>query len=211
MSKQFRPWKIDDIQLLPPSVQDYVASDHLARFVVGLVRESLDLKEIEGSYGSATGQPPFDPRLMTALLLHSYASGLYSSRRIAMATVERADFMMIVAGDPPDFRTISDFRKRHLKALAGLFVQVLKLAEKAGLVKLGHVALDGTKIKANASKHKAMSYERMKKREGELQAEVDRWLVAAEAADAEEDKLYGQKRGDEMPDWVADKQRRLEK
>ena len=119
--------------------------------------------------------------------------------------------MMIVAGDPPDFRTISDFRKRHLKALAGLFVQVLKLAEKAGLVKLGHVALDGTKIKANASKHKAMSYERMKKREAELQAEVDRWLVAAEAADAEEDKLYGQKRGDEMPDWVADKQRRLEK
>jgi hypothetical protein len=119
--------------------------------------------------------------------------------------------MMIVAGDPPDFRTISDFRKRHLKALAALFVQVLKLAEKAGLVKLGHVALNGTKIKANASKHKAMSYERMKKREAELQAEVDRWLAAAEAAEAEEDKLYGQKRGDETPDWVADKQRRLEK
>jgi hypothetical protein len=119
--------------------------------------------------------------------------------------------MMIVAGDPPDFRTISDFRKRHLKALAGLFVQVLQLAEKAGLVKLGHVALDGTKIKANASKHKAMSYERMKKREGELQAEVDRWLKAAEAADRDEDKLSGQKRGDELSDWVADKQRRLEK
>ncbi len=119
--------------------------------------------------------------------------------------------MMIVAGDPPDFRTISDFRKRHLKALAALFVQLLKLAEKAGLVKLGHVALDGAKIKANASKHKAMSYERMKKREAELQAEVDRWLVAAEAADGEEDKLYGQKRGEETPDWVADKERRLEK
>jgi hypothetical protein len=117
--------------------------------------------------------------------------------------------MMIVAGDPPDFRTISEFRKRHLKALADLFVQVLKLAEKAGLVKLGHVALDGTKIKANASKHKAMGYERMKKREAELQAEVDRWLNAAAAADAEEDKLYGTKRGDEMPDWVADKQKRL--
>ncbi len=119
--------------------------------------------------------------------------------------------MMIVALDPPDFRTISDFRKRHLKALAGLFVQVLKLAEKAGLVKLGHVALDGTKIKANASKHKAMSYERMKKREAELQAEVDRWLAAAEAADAEEDKLYGAKSGDEMPEWVADKEKRLAK
>jgi hypothetical protein len=98
-----------------------------------------------------------------------------------------------------------------MKALAALFVQVLQLAEKAGLVKLGHVALDGTKIKANASKHKAMSYERMKKREAELEAEVDRWLKAAEAADREEDKLYGKQRGDEMPDWVADKQKRLEK
>lgn len=211
MSKQFRPWKIDDIQLLPPSVQDYVPSDHLARFVVVLVRESLDLKEIEGSYRSEVGQPPFDPRLMTALMLHGYASGLYSSRRLARACVERADFMMIAAGDPPDFRTISDFRKRHLKALAGLFVQVLRLAEKAGLVKLGHVALDGTKIRANASKHKAMSYERMKKRQAELAAEVDRWLTAAEAADREEDKLYGDRRGDELPDWVADKQKFLEK
>src|SRR5579864_4990456 len=211
MSKNFRPWKIDDVQLLPPSVQDYVAKDHLAWLVVSLVRDELDLSAISVVYRSALGQPPFDPRLMTALLLHGYASGIYSSRRIARAAAERVDFMMIVAGDPPDFRTIAEFRRRHLKALAGLFVQVLKLAEKAGLVKLGHVALDGTKIKANASKHKAMSYERMKKREAELEAEVDRWLAAAEAADAEEDKLYGQKRGDEMPDWVADKQRRLEK
>jgi transposase len=211
MSKDFRSWKIDEAQLLPPSVQDYVAKDHLSRLIVSLVRESLDLSEIIGSYTSRLGQPPFDPWMMTALLLHGYASGLYSSRRIAKATQERADFMMIVAGDPPDFRTISEFRKRHIKALASLFVQVLKLAEKAGLVKLGHVALDGTKIKANASKHKAMSYERMKKREAELQAEVDRWLKAAEAADAEEDKLHGVKRGDEMPDWVADKEKRLAK
>jgi transposase len=211
MSKEFRPWKIDEAQLLPPSVLDYVAKDHLSRLIVALVRESLDLSTISGSYRSGLGQPPFDPRMMTALLLHGYASGIYSSRRIARATVERADFMMIVAGDPPDFRTISEFRRRHLKALAELFVQVLKLAEKAGLVKLGHVALDGTKIKANASKHKAMSYDRMKKREAELEAEVDRWLKAAEAADAEEDKLYGDQRGDEMPDWVADKQKRLEK
>jgi transposase len=211
MSKHFRPWKIDDAQLLPPSVQDYVPKDHLSRLIVSLVRESLDLSAIGSSYTSWLGQPPFDPQMMTALLLHGYASGIYASRRIARAAVERADFMMIVAGDPPDFRTISEFRKRHLKALAALFVQVLKLAETAGLVKLGHVALDGTKIKANASKHKAMSYERMKKREAELRAEVDRWLKAAEAADAEEDRLYGDKRGDEMPDWVADKQKRLEK
>ena len=211
MSKHFRPWKIDQTQLLPASVQDYVAKDHLSRFIVALVRESLDLGAIEASYRSGLGQPPFDPGLMTALLLHGYASGIYASRRIAKAAEERADFMMIVAGDAPDFRTISDFRKRHLPALAGLFVQVLKLAEKAGLVKLGHVALDGTKIKANASKHKAMSYGRMKQREAELQAEVDRWLAAAEAADAQEDKLHGNTRGDEMPDWVADKKTRIAK
>jgi transposase len=211
MSKEFRAWKIDEVQLLPPSVQDYVPGDHVSRLIVSLVRESLDLSAIMGGYPSGLGQPPFDPRLMTALLLHGYASGLYSSRRIAKATVERADFMMIVAGDPPDFRTINEFRRRHMKGLSGLFVQVLKLAEKAGLVKLGHVALDGTRIKANASKHKAMSYERMKKREAELKAEVDRWLEAAQAADREEDELYGDRRGDELPDWVSDKQKRLEK
>ena len=211
MSKEFRVWKIDDVHLLPASVQDYVSEDHVSRLIVSLVRESLDLSAIIGSYPSGLGQPPFDPRLMTALLLHGYARGLYSSRRIAQAAVERTDFMMIAAGDPPDFRTISGFRRRHLKALAALFVQVLRLAEKAGLVKLGHVALDGTKVKANASKHKAMSYERMKKREAELKAEVDGWLEAAEAADREEDERYGERRGDELPDWVADKQKRLEK
>jgi len=211
MSKHFRPWKIDETQLLPAAVEDYVPADHISRLIVSLVRESLDLSEIMASYRSGLGQPPFDPGMMTALLLNGYANGIYSSRRIARACRERADFMMIVAGDPPDFRTISDFRKRHLEALAGLFVQVLQLCAKAGLVKLGHVALDGTKIKANASKHKAMSYERMKKREAELAAEVDRWLAAAEAADAEEDALHGDKRGDEMPDWVADKQKRLAK
>ncbi len=212
MSKTFRPWKIDQAELLPAAVSDYVPDDHLSHFVVALVRESLDLAEITGVYKSALGQPPFDPRLMTALLLHAYCSGLYSSRRIAKACAERVDFMMIVAHDAPDFRTIADFRKRHLAALAELFLQVLKLAEKAGLAKLGHVALDGTKIKANASKHKAMSYERMKTREAELQAEVDSWLEAAEAADAQEDKLHGAtRRGDEMPDWITNKQKRLAK
>jgi transposase len=211
MSKHFRSWKIDQTHLLPASVQDFVPADHLSRFIVALVRESLDLKEITGSYTSAFGQPPFDPHMMTALLLNGYASGIYASRRIAKACIERADFIMICALDAPDFRTISDFRKRHLRELAGLFVQVLKLAEKAGLVKLGHVALDGTKIKANASKHKAMSYERMTKRNAELRAEVDRWLAAAAAADAEGDKIHGNKRGDELPGWVADKQKRIKR
>ena len=141
MSKYFRPWNIDQTLLLPPNVQDFVPKGHVSRFIVELVRESLDLKEITGSYVSGLGQPPFDPRMMVALLLHGYASGLYSSRRIAKACRERNDFVMIVALDPPDFRTISDFRKRHLKALGELFLQVLKLCETAGLVKLGHVAL----------------------------------------------------------------------
>src|ERR1700719_3221943 len=212
MSKHFRPWNIDQTLLLPPSVQDFVPKDHVSHFIVGLARESLDLREITGSYVSGLGQPPFDPRMMVALLLHGYASGLYSSRRIARACRERNDFVMIVALDPPDFRTISDFRKRHLKALGELFLQVLKLCETAGLVKLGHVALDGTKIKANASKHKAMSYERMKKREAELKAEVACMLAAAEAADVQEDEIFGKdKRGDEMPDWASDKAKRLAK
>ena len=185
MSRHFRPWTIDQTQLLPAAVVDYVPADHLAQFVVALAREHLDLSEIVASYKSGLGQPPFDPRMMTALLLYAYCSGLYSSRRIAKACAERVDFMMVVLHDAPDFRTIADFRKRHLPALGRLFLQVLKLAEKAGLAKLGPVALDGTKIKANASKHKAMSYDRMKRRETELRAEVDRWLEAAQAADCE--------------------------
>jgi len=212
MSKTFRDWSLDQALLLPPSVHDFVPAGHLSRFVVALVTEELDLSAILASYKGEKGQPPYHPAMMVALLLYAYAVGIYSSRRIAKACIERVDFMAIVALDAPDFRTTSEFRRRHLVALSALFVQVLKLCEQAGLVKLGHVALDGTKIKANASKHKAMSYERMKKREPELQAEVDGWLKAAEAADAAEDAAFGvDRRGDEMPDWVADKQARLAK
>jgi transposase len=212
MSKTFRDWNLDQALLLPPSVHDFVPAGHLSRFVVTLVTEELDLAAILASYRGEKGQPPYHPAMMVALLLYAYAVGVYSSRRIAKACVERVDFMAIVALDAPDFRTVAEFRRRHLAALSSLFVQVLKLCARAGLVKLGHVALDGTKIKANASKHKAMSYERMVKREAELQADVDGWLKAAEAADAAEDKAFGaDKRGDEMPDWVADKQARLAK
>src|ERR1700736_479968 len=212
MSKSFRPWRIDETQLLPAAVEAFVVKDPWARVVVGLVREQLSLAEISASYSSEKGQPPYHPVMMTALLLYSYCSGIYASRRIAKACRERTDFLMIVALDPPDFRTVSDFRKRHLAALSGLFTQVLRLCEKAGLVRLGHVALDGTKIQANASKHKAMSYERMTRREKELAAEVARWLAAAEAADAAEDRAYGtDKSGDELPGWVADKEKRLAK
>src|SRR5271157_3702119 len=198
MSKTFRAWKIDQPLFLPPTVQDFVAKDHLARFVLNLVRDDIDLAAITGTYGSERGQPPFDPTMMVALLLYSYCCGIYASRRIAKACGERVDFMSIVGLDAPDFRTVSDFRKRHLQALGKLFGQILQLCETAGLVKLGHVALDGTKIKANASKHKAMSYERMGKRAAELEAEVAKWFSAAEAADAAEDKQHGDKTGDEM-------------
>src|ERR1700741_1936958 len=212
MSRTFRPWKIDEPLLLPTTVADFVDESHLGRFVLSVVQEEIDLCKITGSYGSERGQPPFNPVMMTALLLYACCSSIYSSRRIAKACRERVDFMSIVALDAPDFRTISDFRERHLKALNELFQQVLQLCAQAGLVKLGHVALDGSKIKANASKHKAMSYGRMAERAGELEAEVASWLGAAAAADGEEDKLHGRdKSGDEMPDWVADKQRRAAK
>ena len=168
MSKTFRPWKIDEPLFLPPTVQDFIGPGHLARFVLSLVREAIDLSKITGTYGSERGQPPFDPIMMTALLLYAYCCGIYSSRRIAKACRERVDFMSIAGLDAPDFRTISDFRKRHLQALGELFKQVLHLCEKAGLVQLGHVALDGTKIKANASKYKAMSYGRMEERASQI-------------------------------------------
>src|SRR5436853_1163137 len=203
MSKTFRPWKIDEALILPPTVQDFVAKDHLARFVLNLVRDDINLAEMTGTYDSERGQPPFDPTMLTALLLYSYCCGIYASRRIAKACRERVDFMSIVGLDAPDLRTISDFRKRHLQALGGLFGQILHLCETAGLVKLGHVALDGTKVKANASKHTAMSYERMENRAAELEAEVPKWVRPAKPADAEEDQLEGRdKRGNEMPECV---------
>jgi len=212
MSKTFRAWKIDAPMLLPATVQDFVDQKHVATFVLNVVKDELDLAEILACYSSEKGQPPFHPVMMTALLLYAYCRGIYSSRRIAKACHERVDFMSIVGLDPPDFRTISDFRKRHLQHLGALFAEVLMLCDKAGLVKLGHVAFDGSKIKANASKHKAMSYGRMEARAKELEAEVKKWFDAAEVADAEEDKLYGRdKRGDELPDWVADKQKRAAK
>jgi transposase len=211
MKKTFRPWQVDQSLLLPPTVHDFVPADHPAHFVRELVREALDLSAITDSYEEARGYPPYDPSMMTALLLYGYSRGVYSSRRLARACAERLDFMAVTALNRPDFRTIADFRRRHLEALSGLFVQVLHLCRKAGLATLGHVALDGTKIKANASKHKAMSYGRMKKAEADLEAEVAGWLKAAAAADTEEDAALGERRGDEMPGWVADKTRRLAK
>ena len=212
MSKTFRPWDVDQIWLLPPSIQDLVPSGHMAHFVRDTVRTGLDLARIMDTYEEERGYPPYDPGMMVALLLYAYSQGVYSSRRIARGCEERLDFAAVTGLQHPDFRTISDFRKRHLAALSGLFQQVLKLCRGAGLVKLGHVALDGTKIKANAGINKAMSYGRMKKAEAELAAEVHRWLSQAAQTDKAEDRQHGAAtRGDEMPDWVANKEQRLAK
>jgi transposase len=212
MAKTFRPWDPDQRFLIPPAVQEFVPADHVSHFVRDLVRDSLDLSEIFATYSEERGFPPYHPTMMTALLLYAYSQGVYSSRRIAQACEQRLDFMAVTAMARPDFRTVSEFRRRHLKALAGLFQQVLKLCAEAGLVKLGHVALDSTKIRANASKHKAMSYGRMKKEEAKLRAEVESWLKRAESADASEDRQFGaEKRGDELPEWVTDKQKRIAK
>lgn len=213
MAKTFRDWNVEQRWLLPPSVMDFVPADHMAHFIRATVREQLDLSEILAPYEKEErGYPPYHPVMMTALLLYAYCQGVYSSRRIAKGCEERMDFMAVTGMNRPDFRTVSDFRKRHLQALQGLFVQVLKLCQRAGLVKLGHVSLDGTKVKANASKHKAMSYERMRETELRLKREVREWFNRAQSTDEAEDRQHGgERRGDELPEWVADKQRRITK
>src|SRR6059036_3577438 len=212
MGKTFRDWDIEQLMMFPPCVEDFVPQEHLAHFVRNTVCEALDLSTILECYSEERGYPPYHPTMMTAVLLYAYCQGIYPSRRIAKACRERVDFMAVTGMQMPDFRTISDFRKRHLVALGELFVQVLRLCQQAGLVKLGHVALDGTKLKANASKHKAMSYGRMKRAEAALAAEVAGWLERAAAADAADDGVLGaEQRGDELPAWVREKQERLAK
>ena len=212
MSKTFREWTPEQNTLLPASVLDWVPAGHMVHFMLRLVREELDLRKILGQYQEARGYPPYHPAMMVALVLYSYCQGIYSSRRIAKACEQRVDFMVLTGRQEPDFRTIALFRSRFLEQLKGLFVQVLGLCQKAGLVKLGHVALDGTKIRANASKHKSMSYGRMKKTEAQLKAEIASWFEKAAQIDEAEDEFYGaDQRGDELPEWVSDKKKCLEK
>jgi len=198
--------------LLPPSLLDWLPEGHLAHFILDVV-EQLDLSKIYVSYkGDGRGQPPYEPGMMTALLFYAYCTGVPSSRQIEKRTHEDIAFRVIAANRHPDHDSICEFRKRHLKALAGLFVQILRLCQEAGLVKLGHVALDGTKIKANASKHKAMSYGKMKKKKEELEEEIEELLKNAEAVDREEDKKYGKgKKGWDLPDELKRRETRLEK
>lgn len=212
MSKSFRPYEPDQMLLMPVALQEWLPEDHLAYFISDVV-DHLDLSSIMGRYeGEERGYPPYHPRMMVKVLVYAYCVGVPSSRKIEKHLHEDIAFRVLAANNTPDFRTISDFRKEHLEALGDLFLQVLQLCQGAGLVKLGHVSLDGTKVRANASKHKAMSYGKMKEKETALQGEVERLLKEAQVVDEGEDRRYGQgKRGDELPQELAFRERRLQK
>lgn len=224
MGVRFKPCDREQLYLLPPSLRDWLPEGDLAYFIIEVV-DQLDLSAIyryyevaEATAGNAqrpkaaSGQPAFHPKMMVALLLYAYCNGTTSSRRIARLCERDAGYRVVSADQQPNFRTISEFRRIHLEALKDLFVQVLHLAREAGLVKLGHVALDGTKVKANASKHKAMSYARMQEREAEYVREIEALLAQAEAIDTAEDGLHGpHRRGDELPKELQFRQTRLER
>lgn len=213
MARGFLPYEIDQRLLLPPDMRAWLPEGHLALFVLDVVGE-LDLSAIMGVYEvkDPRGRAGYHPMMMVALLLYGYCVGKTSSRRIERATYEDVAFRVLAGDRHPDHDTIATFRKQHLDALAGLFLQVLQLCQKAGLVKLGHIAIDGSKMKANASKHKAMSYERMTEAEKKLEQEVRALLDEAERIDRQEDAAYGKgKRGDELPKELQRREDRIRK
>lgn len=212
--KTFKPYTPDQPFLLPPVLQEWLPEGHLAAFLSEVVDEALDLTPILATYatGDGRGQPPYHPALLVKLLLYGYCTGKPSSRQIELATHEEIPYRVLAANQHPDHDTIAAFRQTHLTALAALFAQVLRLCQRAGLVKLGHVALDGTKVLANASKHKAMSYGRMAEAERKLAQEIAALLAEAQRVDAAEDAQYGKgKRGDELPAELVRRESRLAK
>ena len=212
VDKTFRPFNPDQVLLLPPSLDDWLPAEHLARFVAELVDEHLDLSRIRAAYTEGRGAPPFDPRLMVRLLIYGYITGVRSSRAIEKRCVDDVPFRWLACGAAPDFRSIARFRKRHLSALAQLFLQALKLCQAAGMVSLGRVALDGTKVRANASKRKAMSYARLTEKEKILAEEVSALMAEAQRIDDAEDAKFGtDRRGDELPAELARRESRLAK
>ncbi len=213
MSKRFRECSLDQPFLMPPSLQDWLAEDHLARFIVE-VTDTLDLGEIYAEYERKDGRglAAYHPLMLTRLLLYGYATGRTSSRRIEQATYDDVAFRYLAADQHPDHDTIAQFRQRHLQALAGLFVQALRLCQRAGLVKLGTVVIDGTKLRANASSARSLRYQRLEEEEQRLQAIVEGMLGEAGRVDAEEDARWGKgQRGDALPAELATAAGRLEK
>jgi transposase len=212
VDKTFRPFNPDQVLLLPPSLDEWLPAEHLARFVAELVDEHLDLSRIRAAYTEGRGAPPFDPRLMVRLLIYGYITGVRSSRAIEKRCVDDVPFRWLACGAAPDFRSIARFRKRHLSALAQLFLQALKLCQAAGMVSLGRVALDGTKVRANASKRKAMSYARLTEKEKILAEEISALMAEAQRIDEAEDAQFGKdRRGDELPAELARRETRLAK
>lgn len=215
-TKTFRDYDQHQTFLLPPSLLDWLPDDHLARLIDALVEDTLDLSPILAAYVGERGYPPYDPRLMLKVLLYGYATGVCSSRKIERRCVEDVGFRFLAGNQTPDHRTIARFRKKHQGAFEDLFVQVLQLAARTGLVKLGRVALDGSKVRANASRRKAMSYERMGPREQQLQDEIAQLreqaaglIAEAERIDEAEDEQFGDRRGDELPAELARRESRL--
>jgi transposase len=197
-AKRFRRFDPDQILLMPPSLDEWLPDGHLARFVAELVGEALDMSAVYADYTEVRGYPPYDPRLMLRLLIYGYMTGVRSSRAIERKCVDDVGFRFLAADQAPDFRSVARFRRRHLDALAGLFLQSLRLAQRLGMVKMGRVALDGTKLQANASRHKAMSHGRLVAKEEQIEAEVAELeatvaalLADAEAIDTAEDARYG--------------------
>ena len=212
MAKTYRTYLPDQDFLLPPSPRDWLPEDHLVYFVSDLI-DQLDLSAITTGYeDEERGYPPYHPVMLTKVLVYAYCVGVFSSRKIQRRLVEDVGFRVLAAGNEPDFRTIADFRKRHLAALKGFFEQVLRLARELGAPRVGRVALDGSKVKANASKHKAMSYGRMREKQQDLRDEVTQLLAQAEAADVAEDAAYGaDRRGDELPAELQRRESRLKR
>jgi transposase len=218
--KTFRAYDPDQVLLMAPVLQEWIPEGDLAHFVSDLVESgTLDLQAIYDSYEEERGFPPYDPRLMVKLLIYGYANAVMSSRKLERATFRDVAVRMLCADQHPDYRSIARFRKRHLEALGELFVQALRLCKQAKLVGLGSLALDGTKLRANASRHKAMSYERMVTKEtqleaeiAEIQANVAALLSEAEQLDAQEDERFGpDRRGDELPEELQRREQRLAK
>ena len=209
VDKTFRGYDQDQPMLLAPDLRDWLPADHPARWVDDLVEHGLDLAPFYDDYTEVRGAPPYDPRLMVKLLIFGYSNGVTSSRALERRCHHDVAFMFLTAQAAPDFVAISRFRTRHLTAFTALFTQALGLCAQAGLVSLGNVALDGSKIRASASRHRAMSYDRMVRAEGELAAEVEALLADAERTDAAEDAVHGDRRGDELPAELSRREGRL--
>ena len=209
MEKKFREYAPNQILLMPPSLSDWVAEDHPVHFFNDMI-ETFDLSAIYESYQESRGYPPYDPRLTVKILLYALHKGIHSSRKIERALYEDVAFRYLAGNQQPNFWTISEFRRRHKKALGDLLVQTVQMAQKTGLVPMSHTATDGTKIKAHASKHSAMSYGRMQAEEDRLRREIDAELRRMEEVDRAEDRKYGNRRGDELPDSLSTSQKRLE-